>query len=112
MEHQDWKQVIFTKTLNENSIKQNSIKQTINIMPGTGKKIIDENDIQKMETVGINIGKQIQTSRCNNKISQKELANKMNMSIQIIQQHENGKAIRNNATLSKFEQILKTKFNR
>lgn len=110
MEHQDWKQVVFTK--NTKVLEKNSIKQNINIMPGTGKKIIDENDIQKMPTVGINIGKQIQTSRCNNKISQKELAQKMNVPIQIIQQHENGKAIKNNAILSKFEQVLKTKFNR
>lgn len=116
--HQDWKPVVFKKTI-PNKSKSTQVtkvsKGNVNSnsqFSGTGKKVTDEDEVKKIPTVGINIGKQIQAARCAKKMSQKELANKMNMQPTIVQQHENGKAIRNNALLAKFERVLGTKFNR
>ena len=117
MDHQDWKPVVFSKKpkvpvgttvtkVAKSSLNSNSV------MPGTGKKITDEDEIQKIPTVGNDIGKQIQVARCAKKLSQKQLAQMMNIQPQVVQQHENGKAIRNNSMLAKFERALGTKFNR
>ena len=45
-------------------------------------------------------------------MSQKDLATKMQLQLQVIQQYENGKAVRNNSMLSKFEKALGAKFKR
>ena len=64
-----------------------------------------------MPTVGIAIGKQIAQARCV-KIKSKELATKMNMLPNVVQQYENGKALRNNSLLAKFERVLGVKLKR
>ena len=116
--HQDWKPVIFNKksTTAKKSTTvtkvSNSKVNSNNNFSGTGKKIKDDDEVKRIPTVGIEIGKQIQAARCAKKITQKELANKMNMQPNIVQLHENGKALRNNALLAKFERTLGVKFKR
>jgi ribosome-binding protein aMBF1 (putative translation factor) len=80
-------------------------------LPGTGKKI-DENDIPKIDKVGIKIGKQITQARVEMGLKQKDVAHRMNLPVSVIQNHENGKAPRNNGLLSKFEKFFGKKFNR
>ena len=104
MDHQDWKPVILKKPVTKQSKpKELVVKNNINSnnnFAGTGKKINDDDEITPLPTVGITIGKQIAQARTAKKISQKELANKMNVPLQTIQQNENGKALRNNSLLS------------
>lgn len=87
-----------------------------NILPATGKKIKDEDEgftsLSKKDYVGLEIGKQIQQIRMSKKITQKQLAQQLNVTPIVVQSHENGKAIRNNSTLAKFEKILGVKLKR
>jgi|TARA_B100000524_G_scaffold347003_1_gene248162 putative transcription factor len=118
MDHQDWKTVVLKKP----QVKKTppSVKVPVsglnsnNTFKGTGKKISedDNNEIKKLPNVGISIGKQISQARSAKKLSQKELATKMNLQLHVVQQNENGKALRNNALLAKFERVLGVKFKR
>tara|TARA_B100001287_G_C22351195_1_gene375253 strand:- start:232 stop:591 length:360 start_codon:yes stop_codon:yes gene_type:complete len=115
--HQDWKPVIFhkksttKKSTTVNKISKSNVNSN-NKFSGTGKKMTDDNEVKRIPTVGIEIGKQIQAARCAKKMTQKELAHKMNMQQNIIQLHENGKATRNNGLLARFERALGVKLKR
>ena len=117
MDHQDWKPVVWTKKPDK---KKNVKKGSVAVAntnknfqgQGTGKKIKDDDEIKRIPTVGMAIGKQIAQARNAKKMTQKELANKMNITTQIIQQNECGKAPKNNGLLARFERALGTKFVR
>lgn len=118
MDHQDWKPVVLTKkpTSKPNPTKEkfaiSGVNKNFNTQ-GTGKKIDpDDDEIKKPPTVGYNIGKQIAQARNLKKLTQKQLASQMNITIQDVQLNENGKALKNNGLLSRFEKALGTKFNR
>ena len=118
MDHQDWKPVVFRKKPDpkkkdpKNLVSVSKVNNSNKNYSGTGKKITDDDEVKKIPTVGITIGKQISQARAAKKLSQKQLANQMNLPLQTIQQNENGKAIRNNGLLAKFERALGTKFDR
>ena len=117
MSHQDWKPVVWTKPPDK---KKNAKKGGVAISntnknlksQGTGKKIKEDGEIQKVPTVGMAIGKQIAQARNAKKLTQKQLASQMSITAQMVQLNENGKAIKNNALLAKFERALGTKFDR
>lgn len=119
MDHQDWKTVVLKKPQVKKT-SSSSVKVPINglnsnnTFKGTGKKINenDDNEVKKLPNVGISIGKQISQARSAKKLSQKELATKMNLQLHVVQQNENGKALRNNALLAKFERTLGIKLKR
>ena len=77
--HQDWKPVIFTKksTTKKKSTSATKVSKSQvnsnNKFSGTGKKINDDNEVKRIHTVGIAIGKQIQAARCAKKMTQKEI---------------------------------------
>jgi putative transcription factor len=54
----------------------------------------------------------IEQARLNAKLSQKDLASKLNVTPNIITDYENGKAVPNNAFIAKIEKILNTKLPR
>ena len=54
----------------------------------------------------------IEHARLNAKMSQKDLAAKLNVTANIITDYENGKAVPNNAFIAKIEKILNTKLPR
>ena len=116
--HQDWKPVIFNKkstTAKKSTTVTKVSKGNVNSnnkFSGTGKKLVDDNEVKRIPTVGLEIGKQIQAARCAKKMTQKELAQKMNMQPTVVQLHENGKATRNNGLLAKFERALGVKLKR
>ena len=89
---QDWEPVILKK-------KEVNTKSTV------------QNDVAVRE-MSFSIQKAIQQSRLQCKMSQKELAKKLNVDIGIIISYENGKAVPNNAFISKIEAVLSTKLPR
>lgn len=104
------------KKLRQNTeIKEKKVSSGA-IMPATGKKIKDEDEgfssLSNKDYVGVIIGKQIQQIRLAKKMTQKQLAQQLNVNSSVVQSHENGKAIRNNSTLAKFEKALGTKLKR
>lgn len=58
------------------------------------------------DTVGMDVSKLIQYGRNQKKLSQKDLATKINEKTQIVTEYENGKAIPNQQVLAKMERIL------
>ena len=62
--------------------------------------------------MSINIQNAIKQARLNIKMSQKDLAQKLNVKVDVIIDYENGKAIPNNQFISKIEKILITKLPR
>ena len=69
------------------------------------------NDMEnlKVETVNKSISKTIMEARGALNMKQKDLANKINVQPQIIQQYENGKATPDVKILQKLERVLKCK---
>lgn len=90
---QDWEPVILNK------------KDSIN------KKII-HTEVTAVREMSFSIQKAIQQARLQCKMSQKELAKKLNVDIGIIISYENGKAVPHNAFIAKIETILNTKLPR
>ena len=61
------------------------------------------------ETVSLDLGKLIQKGRSEKKLTQKELATKINEKPAIINEYESGKAIPNNQILGKIERAIGVK---
>ena len=103
--HQDWHQVVL--------LKPKQLKSTSNTPSQTKEqKLEHSNDIIVPKKINLNLKKAIQQARLVNKLSQKDLATKLNVPLQTIVQYENGKAIPNNNFVRRMEVILKTKLPR
>ena len=73
------------------------------------RKLEEETETFKVETVNKSISKAIMEARTKLKMKQKDLATKVNVQPQIIQHYENGKAKPDIAVLRKLERVLKCK---
>jgi len=73
------------------------------------RKLEEDMDNLKVETVNKSISKAIMEARMKLNLKQKDLANKINVQPQIVQQYENGKATPDIAILKKLERVLKCK---
>ena len=108
LEHQDWKPVIINKkdtssnTTNTTS-KKLSDKQQCDI------KLLKQadNDELKHKKVPPEVRKQIQQKRGSLKWTQKQLAQKVNLQVSIINDIETGKATYNPQHITKIKRILK-----
>ena len=89
---QDWEPVILTK--------KNVTKTSV------------YNEVAAVREMSFSIQKAIQQARLQCKMSQKELAKKLNIDIGVIISYENGKAVPNNAFIAKIETVLNTKLPR
>ena len=109
MEHQDW-DIIYTrgnKELEKDKEKEKE-KNKKNISFVKEKKIdkkIEEGNL-KHDKIKLDICKQIQQKRLERGMTQKELANKLNISPKIISEIESGKAIKNQQLISKIKKNL------
>ena len=112
MNHQDWTPVVFTKNVQkvytEKQIKEYEEKQKQKLE----KKKEKENEIQKPLKVNFELKKALMQARLSKKMSQKDLANKLNVSVNTISDYENGKIIPNNAFIAKMEKVLNVKLPR
>lgn len=97
--HQDLKPIIFVKEDKKNSYVPNQ--------PGHKQfKQLDSDEPEAPKVVGLSVGKQIQTARTQKKMSQKDLAMKINVKPNVIQEYESGKAIPDSKVIRKISQIL------
>jgi putative transcription factor len=105
MEHQDLKVVYLRKSNKEIEKKNVNNNHSVNV-----NKILDENlDEYKVHTVSHLLSTKIQKARVAQKLNQKELARKINVTVAVIQSYENGKAVPNNKVLQKLRGVLKVK---
>ena len=79
---------------------------------GINARKIEESEELKHNKVDRNLSKAIQQARMAKKMTQKELATKMNEKPQVVGEYENGKAIPNGQIISKMERILGVKLPR
>ena len=80
---------------------ENKVSNVTNV-----KKIENEEETFKHQTVSLTVAKRIAQARCEKKLTQKDLANKLNLPLKIIQEYESSKAIPNHMILNKIEKIL------
>ena len=116
---QDWAPLILRKKQIKTTLdKQNAIRKGNCEVKAkkTGKGENDkirqlEQDMEnlKVETVNKSLSKAIMEARTKLKMKQKDLATKVNVQPQIIQQYENGKAKPDIGVLKKLERVLKCK---
>jgi ribosome-binding protein aMBF1 (putative translation factor) len=111
LEHQDWKPVIINK--------KGSKDTSSNTTKTTSKKLSDkqqcdikllkqaDNDELKHKKVPPEVRKQIQQKRGSLKWTQKQLAQKVNLQVSIINDIETGKATYNPQHITKIKRILK-----
>ena len=99
MDIQDWKQVKFVK---KNTTKSNGKKKNTN----TGANKVDKTEIANIKKINLSSSRIISKKRIELKLTQKELANKLNIKPEIITSYENGKAIPNGHILNKLQKIL------
>jgi len=105
MNHQDWKPVILRK----NTKPPPSTKQ----VQGNSKiKKLDSDNPQPPKKISHSVKIEIQKARAIKKITQKQLANILNLPSQTISEYESGKAIPNKQVLSKMGKILGVNLNK
>lgn len=109
---QDWEPVVFRKK-KVNAPKKGapggtgvrkhtqSNKQTVSDI-----RIKDEDELPQLKTVSRSLSKQIQDARTTKKLTQKQLAQKINERVQVVQDYESGKAAPTNQILSKLRKAL------
>ena len=99
---QDWEHVIFNKTNLEYNKKENTNNE---------KKYVDE-EIEKKPIISLNNSKLIQQARTVKKMTQQQLAQKINKDQKTIQLYESGKTAPDYAVMCKIEKVLGVKLNK
>ena len=108
LEHQDWKQVIIKqKNSKTESVKVPSTKLSVKQQSDIKLLKQADNDELKHKKVPPEIRKQIQQKRGALKWTQKQLAQKVNLQVSIINDIETGKATYNPQHITKIKRILK-----
>ena len=69
-------------------------------------KIDNSTEADKVNTVSKNFSQKIQHARNSQKLSQKELAHKMNVPFSVVNQYEKGTAIADGSIIQKFKNVL------
>ena len=103
LDHQDWKTLVVKKKKDE---KPKEIKRKIDPNIKNVEKQVEEDNL-KHKKITPELKQQIIKGRCSQKLTQKELAQKCNFPLQIINDIETGKAIYNQQQINKIKRILK-----
>jgi len=105
--HQDWKPVIIQTTQHEEGVKKSSIKLSESHLKDNKLLKQVEDDELTHKKVSPELRKRIQQGRSALKLKQKDLAQKTNLPVSIINDIETGKAIYNHQHINKIKRILK-----
>ena len=112
MEHQDWEPVIFHNPKKEKYENEKKKSSSAPVISKKTKELMNTNDVVLPPKISAEFKKTMQSARNSQKISQKQLANLLQVPTKTIMDYENGKAIPNNQFISRMEKILKTKLPR
>tara|TARA_B100001123_G_C14615697_1_gene751681 strand:- start:97 stop:465 length:369 start_codon:yes stop_codon:yes gene_type:complete len=119
MSHQDWTPIVFTR----NKIKTD-IEKRIATRRGQTKIVAKRKDTSKIQTlenetenkkhekITVHFGKALMQARMAAKMTQKALAQKLNVKSTIIQNYEKAKGIPNPRLIQKLEKALNCKLPR
>ena len=103
--HQDWKTIIIKNP--KQNVKNSTKKMTIHLITVGKYSNKADNDELKHKQLSTDLRISIQKARCSKNLTQKELAQKINVSHQIISDIELGKAIYNGSHINKLKRFLK-----
>ena len=116
MSHQDWTPVVFTRTKAKTAVEKRMATRRgktkiVEKRKDNSKihKIENETENIKHETVSVHFGKALMQARMAAKMTQKELAQKLNVKSTIIQNYEKAKGIPNQRLIQKLEKALNCK---
>ena len=98
MQHQDWETVVLTKP--------------VKVVQTAPKKKPETDEIVAPPEITFSLQKAIQQARLAQKWSQKDLAQKLNVTVATINQYENGTAVPNNQFIATMEKLMNTKLPR
>ena len=105
LDHQDWKSIIIRKS------KPKSVSHTITKVSDPNHKLdkkIEEGNLEHAK-ITIELRKSIQQGRQSMNITQKQLANKINLPVSVVNDIESGRAIYNHTQINKIKRVLKIK---
>ena len=108
LDHQDWKQVV----IGQKKSKTKSPKTTKKKKNPENRKLLKiekkaENDELKHDKITKELRTKIQQGRASKGLTQKQLANNVNLPLQKITEIENGKAIYNHKDINRIKRYLK-----
>ena len=108
LDHQDWKQItIHPKNKNKNINNNNKKKIDSNTQKLISIEKKADNDDLKHDKIPNDLRIKIQQGRSSRGLTQKQLANQINIPLQKITEIENGKAIYNAKDINKIKRFLK-----
>lgn len=109
MQHQDWNIVILKKKKDtpQPRPKDTAATLTPSLVPAWKiEKRVDSDEGPPVIYVGAELARQITKARIENKLTQKGLAQKVNLQEKDIKDIESGKAVLNNQHISKIKRVL------
>ena len=104
LDHQDWTTIVVNK--NKDKEKVDLKKKVIDSKANKIEKQVEEDDL-KHKKITSELRQLIIKGRVANKLTQKELSQKCNFPVHIINDIETGKAIYNHIQINKIKRILK-----
>lgn len=113
MSHQDWTPVVFNKKSKDEKEKEKPTSSSSSSLSNVGVyKAASDDDIKKTKYVSKNTSQAIMSARSEKKMTQKELAQKCNMDVSIINEIERGVCVYNATHVNKIQSILGVKIPR
>ena len=104
LDHQDWKTLIVKKTKEKKNINTPKITKVMDPNVKMEKKI--EEGKMEHNKITNELRSLIQKGRCSKGLTQKELANRINLPASVINDIESGKAIYNHVQINKIKRFL------
>ena len=108
---QDWTPVVFKKSDNNKS-KEVSTTTSSSLSSVGVYKASGDDDVKKTKYISKNTSQAITNARCEKKMTQKELAQKCNMEVSIINEIERGVCVYNATHVNKIQTVLGVKIPR
>jgi putative transcription factor len=122
MSHQDWTPVVFNKKTdnNKNDNKKGCEKENATSSSSSSSslsnvgvyKATSDDDVKKTKYVSKTTSQAIMSARTEKKMTQKELAQKCNMDVSIINEIERGTCVYNATHVNKIQSVLGVKIPR
>jgi putative transcription factor len=114
MSHQDWTPVVFNKKSHDgkDTGKPSSSSSTSSLSNVGVYKAASDDDVKKTKYVLKSTSQAIMSARSEKKMTQKELAQKCNMDVSIINEIERGACVYNATHVNKIQSVLGVKIPR
>ena len=106
---QDWNQIILHKPKTE---KEKKASRSAHVEVSKESKIDKDSESTAHTTVSKSLSQQITQARLAKNMKQTEVANKINVPVNVIQSYENGKAIPDNNVLQKLRKLFGCKLQK